>query len=102
MGDIGRTQGGNGVYLVWDFPSVCYEYVLLPLVNKEVASAYSRVEHSQTGRDIERVGRVKDMQYGFCVIIWVWVAGKQTGSFHRHISDPISLHTCIEFSKTVR
>ena len=36
------------------FPSVCYEYVLLPLVNKEAASAYSRAEYSQAGRDIER------------------------------------------------
>ena len=84
------------------FPSECCEYALLSLVNRETALAYGRAEHSQAGRDTERVVRVKDKQYGFCVIIWVWVAGKQTGSFHRHISDPISLHTCIEFSKTVR
>ena len=37
------------------FPSVCYEYVLSPLVNKEAALAYSRVEYSQAGRDIEKV-----------------------------------------------
>ena len=34
------------------FHSVCYEYVLLPLVNKEAALAYSRAEYSQAGRDI--------------------------------------------------
>ena len=42
-------------------PSVCYKYVLLPLVNKEAALAYSRAEYSQAGRDIERVGGVKEM-----------------------------------------
>lgn len=32
------------------FLSVCYDYVLLPLVNgKEVASAYAREEYSQAG-----------------------------------------------------
>ena len=33
------------------FPSVCCEYVLLPLVNIEAALAYSREEASQGGRD---------------------------------------------------
>ena len=32
------------------FPSVCDEYVLLPLVNKEAASAYGRAEYIQSGR----------------------------------------------------
>ena len=34
------------------FPSVCYKYVLLSLVNEEPASAYSEAEYSQAGRDI--------------------------------------------------
>ena len=29
------------------FSFVCYEYVLLPLVNKEAALAYSRAEYSK-------------------------------------------------------
>ena len=33
--------------------SVCYEYALSPFVNKEAASVYSRIEYSQTGRNIE-------------------------------------------------
>ena len=41
------------------FPSVCYEFVLLPLVNKEVALVYNRAEYGQTGKDIERVGGVR-------------------------------------------
>ena len=36
------------------FHSVCYQYVLLPLVNKEAALAYSRAEYSQARRNIER------------------------------------------------
>ena len=31
------------------FPSVWYEYVLLPLVNKESALAYGRIEYSKSG-----------------------------------------------------
>ena len=38
-------------------PSVCCEYVLLSLVNKEAALAYGRAEHSQAGRDIYRESR---------------------------------------------
>ena len=38
------------------FPSACSEYVLLPLVEKEAASAYGRTEYSQPGRD-ERESR---------------------------------------------
>ena len=34
------------------FPSVCCEYVLLPLVVKEAASAYMTAEYSQAGIDI--------------------------------------------------
>lgn len=37
------------------FPSICCKYILLPFVNKEAASAYSRAEYSQAGRNIERV-----------------------------------------------
>ena len=29
-----------------EYPSVCYEYVLLPLLKKEVALAYGRTEYS--------------------------------------------------------
>ena len=36
------------------FPFVCCEYVLLPLVNKEVTSAYSSTEYRRAGRDIKR------------------------------------------------
>ena len=32
------------------FPTVCYEYVLLPLVNKEAALAYVIAEYSQMGK----------------------------------------------------
>ena len=36
------------------FPSVCCEYVLLPLVNKEATLAYNRAEcSSEAGRDRE-------------------------------------------------
>ena len=35
------------------FPSVCCEYVLLPLVNKEAASAYGRVNIARL-EEIER------------------------------------------------
>ena len=31
------------------FPSVCCEYVLLPLVNKEAALAYGKAEYSKAG-----------------------------------------------------
>ena len=31
------------------FPSVCCEYVLLPLVNKEAALTYGRAEYSKAG-----------------------------------------------------
>ena len=41
------------------FPSVCYEYVLLPLTNEEADLTYGRAEYSQAGRDIERIGEVK-------------------------------------------
>ena len=34
------------------FPSVCYEYVLLPLVNKEAAFGECLIEDSQARRDI--------------------------------------------------
>ena len=30
---------------------VCYEYVLLPLVNKKFDLAYSKAEYNQAGRD---------------------------------------------------
>ena len=36
------------------FPSVCCEYVLVPLVNKESALAYGKEEYSQAGRDTDR------------------------------------------------
>ena len=32
-----------------EFPYVHYEYVLLPLVNKEATLAYGRAEYSQVG-----------------------------------------------------
>ena len=38
-------------------PSVCYEYVLSPLVNKEASLAYGIAEYSQAGRDINRESR---------------------------------------------
>ena len=43
---------------------VCCEHLLLPLVNKEVALAYSRAEYSQAGRDIyiERIDGEKEIQ----------------------------------------
>ena len=31
------------------FPSVCCEYILLPLVNKEASLAYGRAEYSKVG-----------------------------------------------------
>ena len=36
------------------FPFVCYKYILLPLVNKDAALAYSRADYNQDERDIER------------------------------------------------
>ena len=39
-----------------DLPSVCYEYILLPLLNKEPASAYDRAKYNQAER-IERESR---------------------------------------------
>ena len=50
-----RQKRGGDV----QFPSVCYEYVLLPLVNREAALVYSRAEYSQTGRDVEREAESK-------------------------------------------
>ena len=47
------------------FPSVCYEYILLPLVIKEAVSVNGLVELSQMGnlnRDIER----KQVESGKC------------------------------------
>ena len=44
-----RQKRGDDVGL----PSVCCEYVLLPLANKEAASAYGRAEYCQAGRDRE-------------------------------------------------
>ena len=44
------------------FPSIYCEYVLLPLVYKEVTWAYVREEYRQAGRDIERINRVKEAQ----------------------------------------
>ena len=38
-----QTQGSNVA-----FPSVCFEYVLLPLVNKETALAYGKAEDSKS------------------------------------------------------
>ena len=32
-----------------EFPSICYEYVLLPLVNKEAALTYGRAEYNKVG-----------------------------------------------------
>ena len=37
--------------------SICCDYALLPLVNKEVALAYGRAEYSQAERDIYRESR---------------------------------------------
>ena len=51
------------------FPFICCEYVSLPLVNKEAASAYGKAEYSQAGnpnrerereRKRERVGAVRE------------------------------------------
>ena len=42
-------------------PAICCEYVSLSLANKEAVLAYGRAEYSQAGRDIERVGKVKEM-----------------------------------------
>ena len=45
------------------FPSVCWEYVLLPLANKETALAYGSTEYSQVGiLSIER--RRKKVELG--------------------------------------
>ena len=41
--------------------SVCCEYALLTLVNKEGSLAYGTEEYSQPGRKRERVGGVKEM-----------------------------------------
>ena len=35
------------------FPSVCYEYVLLLLINKEAALAYGRTEYGKAGNPAE-------------------------------------------------
>ena len=37
-----------------ELPSVCYEYVLLPLVNKKLLLSSSLTEYSQTEKDIYR------------------------------------------------
>ena len=34
----------GGVVLMWDFTSVCYDHVLLSLVNEETALACGRIE----------------------------------------------------------
>ena len=48
------------------FPSVCCEYVLLALVNKEATSAYGRAKKISgrkfEQRYIKRIGRVKEAQ----------------------------------------
>ena len=41
------------------FPSACCEYVLSPLVNKEVVLAYDRAEYSKVGNPRRKEGRVK-------------------------------------------
>lgn len=43
-------------------PAICCEYVSLSMANKEAVLSYGWAEYSQAGRDIERVGRVKEMQ----------------------------------------
>lgn len=44
------------------FPSAFSEYVLLPLVNREAASAYGKTEYSHPGRDErERVGKIREL-----------------------------------------
>lgn len=40
--DIARLETGCGV----DCPSICCEYVFLPLLNKEPALAYDSIEYS--------------------------------------------------------
>ena len=48
-----RQKWGDNV----EFPSVCCEYVLLPMVSKEAALAYGKAEYSQAGnlnREIEQ------------------------------------------------
>ena len=34
-----------------EFPPICFEYVLLPLDNKEVALAYSKAEYKEARRN---------------------------------------------------
>ena len=41
------------------FPSVCCEYGLLPLVNKEATLAYVRAEYSKAGNPSQDRGRKK-------------------------------------------
>ena len=49
-------------------PSVCYEYVLLPLVSKEVVSANGLVKPGRKSeqRYREKVGGVKEMSSSCC------------------------------------
>ena len=44
-----ETQGAVG------FSFECYEYILLPLANKDLLSARGLTEHRQVGKDIQRV-----------------------------------------------
>ena len=39
--------------LLWDFPSVCCEYVLLPLVNKEAALTYGMAGQNIARQEIQ-------------------------------------------------
>ena len=56
-----RQKGGDDV----GFPSVCYEYVLLPLVNKEVSLAYDRAGCSKV-RNSSRDRGGKEAESGRC------------------------------------
>ena len=41
--------GGKTWKIDVGFPSVCYEYVLFPLVNKDIALAYGKAEYNKAG-----------------------------------------------------
>ena len=41
------------------FPSVCYEYVLFPLVNKDTALTYGKAEYNKAGNSSRNGGGKK-------------------------------------------
>ena len=74
-----------------EFPSVCYEYGLLTLVNKEAVSAYGRAEYSKVGNPSRDKGG-KKVELGRCHVA-------AEGERHQNLTGKAQPHANVQSNK---